>query len=180
MVSFRFSRSAFANEQGQAMLEAALTLPVLLLLLVGAAELGRVNYAAIELTNAAKAGAQYGAQSPEFQYDSTGITLAAQNEANDIYSINNGAFSVTSSVANICSSGSQIACSDSSTPSCTGGYCTCTTSTGVPICTGNNTVESLLTVNTSVTFNPLLFAPTFGSAHTFTLTGIAKQKVLIQ
>jgi Flp pilus assembly protein TadG len=149
-------------DDGQALLETAVTVPLLLLLLVGAAELARANYAAIELANAARAGAQYGAQSPEFVNDSAGITAAAQNEANDIYSLNNATLNVSSSISTICSDGSAT----------TGTPPTCTASTAV--------VENILTVQTSVTFDPLLYAPTFGANHTFTLKGQASQKVLIQ
>jgi Flp pilus assembly protein TadG len=161
MLPHLFNRFNAGKEDGQAMLETVLCMPLLLLLLVGAAELARVNYAAIELTNAARAGAQYGAQSPSYENDTAGIQKAAQNEANDIYSVNHAAFSATPSLTYICSDGSAT----TGTP---------------PACTGNNVVEGILTVNTQATFDPLLYAPTFGVNHTFTLYGTATQKVLIQ
>ena len=156
-----FKRYDPRQEEGQAMVETALTVPLLLLVLLGAAELARVNFASIEMTNAARAGAQYGATGPTFENDSAGIQTAAQNEANDTYQLNTSAFNVTSSISYICSDGSAT----TGTP---------------PTCTGNNTVESILTVNTSTTFNPLFYAPVFGSNHTFTIYGQAVQKVLIQ
>lgn len=156
-----FKRRVLREEDGQAMIETVLSLPLLMLLLVGAAELARVAYAAIELTNAARAGAQYGATSPTYENDKSGITTAAENEANDIYKLNTSAFTVTPSISYICSDGSAP--------------------TGTPLaCTGNNVVENILTVTTSATFDPLFYAPVFGTNHTFTITGMAVQKVLIQ
>jgi Flp pilus assembly protein TadG len=48
-------------ESGSALVEMAFTLPVLLLLLLGAAELGDMSYRATEMSNAARAAAQYAA-----------------------------------------------------------------------------------------------------------------------
>ncbi len=59
-------------------------LPVLLLLAVGIIEFGRLAYYAIEVSNAARAGAQYGTQSLALASDSADITGAAQNDAPDI------------------------------------------------------------------------------------------------
>lgn len=52
-----FRRSS--KSRGQAFVEMALILPLLLLLVVGAIELGRVYYAKIVITNAAREGAYY-------------------------------------------------------------------------------------------------------------------------
>jgi Flp pilus assembly protein TadG len=65
------------EEKGQALVELALTLPALVLLLVAAAEFARVSYASIEVSNAAMAGVQYGAQSPIEAADTAGIQAAA-------------------------------------------------------------------------------------------------------
>jgi Flp pilus assembly protein TadG len=74
-------RLALARTQrGQSVLEMALVLPVLLLLLVGTIEIGRFAYYAIVVSNAARAGAQYGAQSLITSADVTGIQTAAQND----------------------------------------------------------------------------------------------------
>jgi Flp pilus assembly protein TadG len=58
----------------------ALVLPVLLLLLVGTIEIGRFAYYAILVSNAARAGAQYGAQSLITSADVSGIQTAAKND----------------------------------------------------------------------------------------------------
>jgi Flp pilus assembly protein TadG len=49
-------------ERGAALVELAVTLPVLVALMIGIADFARVFYLAIELTNAARAAAQYGAK----------------------------------------------------------------------------------------------------------------------
>ncbi len=156
----QFRKSDPGNEAGQALVEVALTLPLLLILLLGSVELGRMEYAGIELTNAARAGVQYGAQGPFYSGDTPGITTAAQNEANDIYSLNTTGFTVSSSLANSCSDGSTLS---GTPPACTGTY-------GV--------VEQNLTVTAQTTFDPLIYLP--GMAHTITVQGRATQKVLIQ
>lgn len=52
-----FSRK---SERGQDLVEFALLLPVLLLLILGALDLGRMFFASISITNAAREGARYG------------------------------------------------------------------------------------------------------------------------
>jgi Flp pilus assembly protein TadG len=72
--------ASFGAEGGQSLVELALVLPLLLLLLVGTIEIGRFAYYSILVSNAARAGAQYGAQSLITAADATGITNAAQND----------------------------------------------------------------------------------------------------
>jgi len=73
-----------SREKGQALVELGLLLPLLLLLAVGIIEIGRLAYFAIEVSNAARAGAQFGTQSLATAADSGDITDAAQNDAPDI------------------------------------------------------------------------------------------------
>jgi Flp pilus assembly protein TadG len=78
---------------GQAVLEFALVLPILLLLIVGALEFGRVFFAKIVLTNAAREGAYYLSfnQSDSSNCSGTGVNKicfletrqAIMNEANN-------------------------------------------------------------------------------------------------
>jgi Flp pilus assembly protein TadG len=60
-MSASFFRRVFRSESGNAMVELAVALPVLVLTLVGTVDFARIFYTSIELTNAARAGAQYGA-----------------------------------------------------------------------------------------------------------------------
>jgi len=73
-----------SRERGQALIVLGLLLPLLLLLAVGIIEIGRLAYFAIEVSNAARAGAQFGTQSLAAAADSADITDAAQNDAPDI------------------------------------------------------------------------------------------------
>ena len=72
---------------GQTVLELALMLPLMLLLLVGLIEIGRFAYFDILVSNAARAGAQYGAQSLIQAADKTGIETAAQSDGRNTMTI---------------------------------------------------------------------------------------------
>jgi len=76
-------RKRFAGDAGTSIVELAITLPVFLFLLVGTIEFGRFGYFAILAANAARAGAQYGAQNVVTADDDAGIQNAAlQDGAN--------------------------------------------------------------------------------------------------
>jgi hypothetical protein len=77
-----------AGQKGQSVLEIALLAPMLLLMLVGTIEIGRYAYFAIEATNAARAGVQYGTQSLIDSKDVAGIWGAASNDAPDLIQLN--------------------------------------------------------------------------------------------
>jgi Flp pilus assembly protein TadG len=72
---------------GQAFVELALVLPIFILLMVGAAEIGRLAYASIEVNNAARAGVAYGAQTSATAKDTDNIKSAATQEAPDIHGL---------------------------------------------------------------------------------------------
>jgi Flp pilus assembly protein TadG len=63
--------------RGQSLVEFAMIVPVMLLLLVGAIEIGRFAHYSILVSNAARAGAQYGALSLATAGDKNGIVNAA-------------------------------------------------------------------------------------------------------
>jgi Flp pilus assembly protein TadG len=73
---------ARSSATGSAAVELAVALPVLALLLVGTADFARVFYWAIEMTNAARAGAQYGAQNLGTGADHTAVETAATGSVN--------------------------------------------------------------------------------------------------
>jgi Flp pilus assembly protein TadG len=54
-----------STERGQSLVELALSLPLLLLILLGTVDLGRAFFDYVELRNAAREGAGYGARRPE-------------------------------------------------------------------------------------------------------------------
>ncbi len=65
------------DERGQSAVELAVTLPVLLLILIGTLDFGRAFYSYINITNAAREGAQYGTGFPT---NTAGITTRVNNE----------------------------------------------------------------------------------------------------
>jgi Flp pilus assembly protein TadG len=139
------------NEKGQALVELALSMPLLILLLVGTAEFSRVVNASIEVSDAARAGVSYGARQSIAAGDTTGIQTAASKDAPDIT-----LDPATVSKSCICSDGTASNCAPTS-------------------CSGSN-IETILTVQTQATFDPGIHLP--GFAGSFTLHGQAVQKVL--
>jgi Flp pilus assembly protein TadG len=75
------------DDRGQAFIELALVFPIFILLLVGAVEVGRLAYASIEVSNAARAGVSYAAQTSATAADTTNIQLAATQDAPNLTSI---------------------------------------------------------------------------------------------
>jgi Flp pilus assembly protein TadG len=67
-----------SSQKGSALVEAAITLPVLIVLLIGTIDFARVFYLAIELTNAARAGAQFGAKDRGSSVDDDATAAAAR------------------------------------------------------------------------------------------------------
>jgi Flp pilus assembly protein TadG len=72
------------RNRGQALLELALVTPLLVLFLVGAADIARVYSANIEITNMAREGAHYGSLSSANASDTDGIEAAALGEGSSI------------------------------------------------------------------------------------------------
>jgi Flp pilus assembly protein TadG len=102
----------FWAASGQSYVELAFAVPVLALILVVAADSGRLFYTYIEVINAARAAAQYGSNSIVTAADSTGMIAAAkQNGVN---------------LTNLSVTASQCTCgaATSSVPSCSSNYCT--------------------------------------------------------
>jgi Flp pilus assembly protein TadG len=138
-----------SGETGQALIELGLLLPFLLLLAVGIIEIGRLAYFAIEVSNAARAGAQFGTQSLATASDTADITTAAQNDAPDI--------------------GTNL----NVTPTAS---CGCTAAT-VGGCPGSGCTYPLvyLTVTAQYNLNTLFHYP--GIPRTFSLTGTSVMPV---
>ena len=107
-----------ARRRGQALIEFALIVPVLFLLFVGCLDFGRVFYNGMAVTHAARAGAQYGAQSNILSVDNPGITQAALAAAGDVQG-------VTVTPAQCCQCATQSGCTGGSgTVDCITGTCT--------------------------------------------------------
>ncbi len=75
-----------SRSRGQSLVELALVLPILLLLVAGALDLGRVFFASVTVTNAAREGAMQAAKTPtdtaairtraQFEAQNSGVTIA--------------------------------------------------------------------------------------------------------
>lgn len=141
------------RESGQSLVELALTLPILVLLLVGAAELGRIAYASIEIANAARAGVGYAAQNPVSMYDNSNITLAATQEAPNVSSV-----TATPTQACYCSSGASFNCAS-----------------GQTTCAGTDHFEDYVTVTVTGKVSPMFGFSFFPS--TVTLTSAATMRM---
>ena len=139
-----------SGERGQSLVETALVVPVLVILLVGAVEMGRVVYASIAVANAAKAGGQYATRNGFTAQDSTGIATAASAEAPTL------TITTTSSSACVCSDGSTSTCLNTDCP--------------------NSHIEETMTVNTSATISAKIRLP--GLPTTYTVKGQSIQRVV--
>ncbi len=97
---------------GQSYVELAFALPVLAMILVIAADFGRLFYTYVEVIDAARAAAQYGSSSVVTAADSTGMAAAAQQDG--------------ANVANLTVTASQCTCgtATASVPACASNYCT--------------------------------------------------------
>lgn len=160
-VSRLLRASGLRCDCGGALIETALAAPLLSLLLLGAAEFGILDYEAIEVSNAAKAGVEYASSSPSAAVDTTGIQAAAQNDAANILTPA-GRSNLTATVT------WSYACAGAQPE---------TTPTGTPLtCPGDAAIETSVTVKTLATFVPLIHIPGFVSP--ITIHGQATQKVI--
>lgn len=149
-------KSGRPGESGQALIETAITLSMLFIMLIGAAEIGRIAWASIQVTNAARAAVQYGDQSINTAVDYTGMKTAAYNESPAITNL------VTTPSGPVCTcanDGIVVDCSGSVSVVCPG-----------------STMLRTITVQTSSTFDPLFHIP--GTPKTYTLQAQAVQEVL--
>ena len=98
-------------DRGAALVELALVAPTLLLLVLGAVELGRAYFVNLEVVNAAHAGAEYGSLNPT---DTAGITTAATQSAPNLPNLT----VPTVTYGCECSDGSSYYASCSTVPTC--------------------------------------------------------------
>ncbi|MBN1919649.1 MAG: pilus assembly protein [Anaerolineae bacterium] len=80
------------KEKGQSIVEMALLLPVLLLMLMGLLDFGRVYYVMVALNDAAQEGAAYAASRPS---DTTGIAERAASASTGLITVSTDDVSVT-------------------------------------------------------------------------------------
>lgn len=96
--------------RGQAIAELALIAPLVLILLIGAAEVARYANFSILVANAARAGVQYGSQNLVTATDTAGMQSAAQADAQD------AGMTATASSYCICANGTASTCQSADCP----------------------------------------------------------------
>lgn len=164
-------KSQFNDSSGAALVEMALVLPLVLLLIFGAVELGRIAHFAVEVQNAARAGASYGAVNVGNASNSSMVTQAAQNDIPDL-----SGMVVTPSYGCVCEtltnntpsfspSSGTISCQDPSILACTGGSSTVTYN-----------VLSYITVSTQASLNSVF--QVHGLPNSYTLNGYSAMRIL--
>jgi Flp pilus assembly protein TadG len=163
-----------SGEKGSALVELALTLPMLGLIMIGGAELARIAYAAIEVQNAARAGAAYGSSVAQ---DSTGIKNAAQNEAPNITDLTFPTVTqycmcqTTNSSSGSITNSPQESCSTATTDFENGSYCETSATNDV-----TNTIVHYVYVSTQAQISTMFHYP--GVPQSFTLNGLSQMRVV--
>jgi Flp pilus assembly protein TadG len=155
-------RRDLRQDQGQAFVELALTLPILIVLLLGAAEIGRLAYASIEVSNAARAGVAFGAQSHTSAANPAQIQTAATQDAPDVPGM-------TATTTNACSCESSVGVMTAA-PSCS----PTDINTSAGSCPSPNRIVLYVQVTTTATVNTVFHFP--GIPNTVTLHGYASMR----
>lgn len=136
MKQTRFRMWRTCSQRGQSLLEVAFLTPILLALLIGAIELGRYAYIAIEVGNAARAGAAYGGEGLTQSADTVNIQCAAYNDYYGATNCTNPAgLSVTVADSCACDTGGTLSnqtslCDTASNPGVDTSIATCATGGG--------------------------------------------------
>lgn len=140
----------FWDTQGGALVEVALASPLMVLMMLGAFELGRVAHHSVEVANAARAGASYGANNPGSSADTATIIQAAKNDAPDLANLSATpgsaciceTLNTTSGTATFNPTSGTLPCSNSAITSCNA-----VTSTTAQIAIRYVSISSQSTVN---------------------------------
>ena len=162
---YRAPRWVLVSQAGQALIELAFIVPLLLTLTLGVIEIGRYAYIAILIGNAARAGAAYGSQSKQHADDPTGIANAAKYDFSGSTSgtSDNGLDTSTLSVS------SAVSCGCDSAGTITTFGCTTTTNPNAGTCAAGRWVV-VVSVTASGTFNALFSYPGIPSSITVSRT----------
>lgn len=150
----RFLRGGAKDEQAQSLIELAIAMSVFTVIMLGVVALGRIEYAAIEVANAARAGVAYGAQNTVTAANIAGMQTAALNDGADIAGWKTVGLSATAKEACTCSNGTAITCAN-----------------GATLCVSPAHIAVAVQVNTTATVDPLFYVP--GLPKTYVLTGSA-------
>src|SRR5271168_859868 len=113
-ISLSKRRTAIRDAGGQALVEFALTASVFTTLLLGAAEFAWLAYAAIEVSNAARAGVAYGSQSSATASNLAAMQTAATNDGANVSGL-------TATASEFWSCSNAPSTQSSTPPTCTAG-----------------------------------------------------------
>lgn len=168
------------GERGGALVETALVVPLLVLMLIGSAELGHIAYAAIEVSNAARAGAAFGGQSV-VTTTSTPITQANIEQAavDDAADFVSGTLHATANIYCVCLTTNSSTGAVSSTSQVLCGSPTATANTYCPTSTAahvETTIIHYVQVSTTATVNTMFRYP--GLPSSFTLNGYSEMRTV--
>jgi len=139
------------SQSGQSLVETAFAVSLCGILMLGAAEFGRLAYAGIEISDAARAGVEYGSQSHATAADNTNMQIAASSSAPDVANL-------TTTAIHFCK------CADGTSSTCQ-----------LTDCLGTRIIE-YVQVNTSANISPLIYVP--GLPHTYAISGLAVMRVV--
>lgn len=147
----RLRRLLQRGEEGSSLIELALMMPIFSLILVGSVQVAQLAYASIEVTSAARAGAEYGAQTHDTAADATGMETVATAAGPNVPNMQAAATTFCT-----CSDGTAVTCSNAGT-SCSA------------------RINEYVQVNTTASVTSLFHIA--GLPRTFTLKGVAVRRV---
>jgi len=162
------------DNRGAALVELALTAPLFFLLMMGSLEIGRVAYYSVEVENAARAGASFGAVNVQNANTTASVVQAAKNDAPDVSSL------IVVSPGQLCVCETVDTSTNSPSFNPTSGTTSCT-STTITSCTAESSssfqsVISYITVSTQANVDPMIHVP--GLPNTYNLSGYSALRIL--
>ena len=164
-------------DNGSAIAETALVMPLLLVILVGSVELGDFAYRATEMTNAARAAAQYAAMNGGAYTDCTG-SISGGGSSTPCNATSGVVLAAKKDAPKAAATCTNFAVNLSTSCTCTNGGA-CSTGTGNYTCSGGKP-EVLVSVATSADCGGAANVPYFTpfTNNSLTLHGSAQQIVL--
>jgi Flp pilus assembly protein TadG len=170
-------KSRFQDSRGAALVELAIVTPIFFLVMMGAMEIGRVGYYAIEIENAARAGAAYGAVNIGNANLTSNVQQAAKNDAPDVSNL----IVVTQGSQCVCETIDPTTSTPTFNPASGTTSCDPTQSTITADCTADSStsiqsVVEYVTVSTSASISPLVQVP--GLPSTYSLSGYSAMRIL--
>ena len=162
------TRHLACSQSGQALIEMALVMPVVLALALGFIEMGRFAYISILIGSAARAGAAYGAQSNAQSIDTVGISNAADY---DFAGTTSGTTKTNGQLVTTLTVASAVSCGCDSSGAITAAGCTTALNPTAGKCAGTARWVVIVSVTASGTFNPLFSYP--GVPNPFTISKTA-------